>query len=318
MRCHRVSLVAIALGLASVVVAQTIHCVPPKDCSNGVQFLPTQAEYAAAVGGTLSSTSPTTPIAFQVLQDKSNAYSLEVSRSPWSSSMGMTLEARITLSGPKTSTTVLDWAPVSTVPATLFTHDVNKTDVAVEYRIGIDGRELPGTYTTTVTFRAWDANGPKHQGKKVRDTISTAITVTIPAYLSLLLDGVPVGQTASVDFEYTPSNLVAYLQAVQTGALLPMTKASFSRLAISTNNPTGYRVKVSIVEAAGPAASTLDASDIRLFGGVQANGYVFSSSSATDGYVTLLAPSDFGLHVDGGEAAGAYTFTATYVAQPNP
>lgn len=318
MRRLRVLLITAILGVAGGAAGQTIHCVPPKDCSNGVQFLPTQAEYAAAVGSTLSSTSPTAPIAFQVLQDKSNAYSLEVSRSPWSPGTAMTLEARITLSGPKSPTTVLDWSPVSTIPATVFTHDVNKTDVAVEYRLRIDGSETPGTYTTTVTFHAWDANGPKNQGKKERDTVTTTVTVTIPAYLSLLLDGVPVGQTASVDFDYTLSNFAAYLQAVRTGALLPMTSATFGRLAIATNNPTGYQVTVSIVETAGPTASTLDATDIRLFGGVQADGYVFSSSTATDGYVTLLVPSDFGLHVDGGEAAGAYSFTATYVAQTNP
>ncbi len=58
--------------------------------------------------------------------------------------------------------------------------------------------------------------------------------------------------------------------------------------------------------------------DIRIFGGPQADGYVFSSTSGHRGYVTFLTPSDFGLHVDGGEAAGAYSFTATYAAQPNP
>ncbi len=169
--------------------SQTIHCVPPKDCSNGVQFLPTQAEYAAAVGGALSPTSPTSPIAFQVLQDKKNAYSLEVSRSPWSPPTPMTLEARITLSGPHIEPIVLDWAPISTIPVTLFTHDVNKTDVSVEYRLRIDGSEPPGTYTTTVTFHAWDANGPPSHGNKVRDSVTTTITVTIPSYVSLLLDG---------------------------------------------------------------------------------------------------------------------------------
>ena len=311
-------LLALAIGLAGAAVAQTVHCVPPKDCSNGVQFLPTQAEYAAAVGGALSPTSPTSPIAFHVLQDKQNAYSLEVSRSPWSPPTPMTLEARITLSGPQMTPIVLDWAPVSTIPVALFTHDVNKTDVSVEYRLRIDGSEPPGTYTTTVTFHAWDANGPPSHGNKVRDSVTTTITVTIPAYVSLLLDGVPAGQTASVDFDYTLSNFVTYLQAVRTGALLPMTSATFSRLEIATNNPTGYRVNVTVVENSGPTGSSLGVPDIRIFGGPQADGYVFSSTSGTAGYVTLLVPTDFGLHVDGGEAAGAYSFTATYVAKPNP
>ncbi len=317
MRWLRGPLLAAIVGLAGAAAAQTIHCVPPKDCSNGVQFLPTQAAYAAAVGGTLSPTSPTAPIAFKVLHDKKNAYSLEVSRSPWSPPTPMTLEARITLSGPQMTPIVLDWAPVSTIPATLFTHDVNKTDVSVEYRLRIDGSEPPGTYTTTVTFRAWDANGPENHGNKERDFVTTAITVTIPAYVSLFLDGVPAGQTASVDFDYTLSNFATYLRAVRAGTLLPLTSATFDRLAVATNNPTGYRVDVTVIENSGPAGSSLGVPDIRLFGGPQADGYIFSSSSATNGYVTLLVPSDFGLQVDGSEAAGAYDFTATYVAQPN-
>ena len=318
MRWLRTLALAVTIGLAGGAAAQTIHCVPPKDCSNGVQFLPTQAEYAAAVGSALGPTSPTTPIAFQVLEDKKNAYSLEVSRSPWSQATPMTLEARITLSGPHLGTTVLDWAPISTVPSTLFTNDVNKTDVSVEYRLRIDGSEPPGTFTTTVTYHAWDANGPPDHGNKVRDTVTTTITVTIPSYISLLLDGLPVGQTASVDFDYTLSNFVAYFQAIQTGNLLPMTSANFSHLAVATNNPTGYRVDVTVVENSGPTNSSLGVPDIRVFGGPQADGYVFSSTRATNGYVTLLTPSDFGLHVDGGEAAGTYSFTATYTAQPNP
>jgi len=317
-RWLHVPALAVLIGLAGGAAAQTIHCVPPKDCSNGVQFLPTQADYAAAVGGTLSPTSPTTPIAFQVLQDKRNAYSLEVSRSPWSQPTPMTLEARVTLSGPQLGTTVLDWAPISSVPSTLFTNDVNKTDVSVEYRLAIDGSEPPGTFTTTVTYHAWDANGPPNHGNKVRDTVTTTITVTIPSYISLLLDGAPVGQTASVDFDYALSNFVAYLRAVQDGTLLPMTSTNFRRLAVATNNPTGYRVDVTVVENSGLANSSLGVPDIRLFGGPPADGYVFSSTQATNGYVTLLVPSDFGLHVDGGEAAGTYSFTATYTAQPNP
>ena len=230
----------------------------------------------------------------------------------------MTLEARVTLSGPQLGTTVLDWAPISSVPSTLFTNDVNKTDVSVEYRLRVDGSEPPGTYTTTVTYRAWDANGSSNHGNKVRDTVTTTITVTIPSYISLLLDGVPVGQTASVNFDYTVSNFVAYLQAIQSGSLLPMTSTNFTGLAVATNNPTGYRVDVAVVEDSAPTNSSLGVPDIRLFGGPQADGYVFSSSQATNGYVTLLTPSDFGLHVDGGEAAGTYSFTATYTAQPNP
>lgn len=318
MRGVRSAVLVALIGLAGGAAAQTIHCVPPKDCSNGVQFFPTQAEYAAAVGGALSPTSPTTPITFQVLEDQTNAYSLEVSRSPWSQATSLTLEARTTLSGPQLGTTVSGWEPISTVPNTLFTNDVNKTDVSVEYRVPIDGTEPPGAYTTTVTFHTWDVNGSPNHGNKVRDTVTTTVTVTIPSYISLLLDGVPVGQTASVDFDYTLSNFVAYLRAVQTGSLLPMTSASFSRLAVATNNPTGYHIDVSIVENSGPTNSSLGVADIRLFNGPQANGYVFRSSQATNGYVTLLTPSDFGLYVDGGGAAGSYGFTATYTAKPNP
>jgi len=306
------------MAFVSAATAQTISCIPPKDCGNGVAFLPAQAQYAAAVGSTLGPTSPTTPIAFKVQQDHGNAYSVDVSRSPWASATSLDLEARITLSGPHVTPTVLDWQPISTVPDTVFTEQANQADVSVEYRLRIDGTEPAGTYVTTVTFHAWDSVASPSQGKKGRDSVTMTVTVTIPTYVSLRLDGVPAGQTASVRFDYSLSNFVAYLHAVDAGTLLYVTSADFDRLEVATNNPTGYRVDVSIAENAAPTGSTLGVPDIRLFGGVRADGHVFSSTSATRGYLTLLKPSDFGLHVDGGEIAGSYRFTATYTAKPNP
>lgn len=318
MRCVRALFLAVLVGLAVGATAQTIHCVPRKDCSNGVQFLPTQAEYVAAVGGTLRPTSPSTPIDFQVQPEIKNAYDLEVSRSPWSQATTMVLEARYTFSGPHLGTTVRDWASTSTVPNNLLTDDVNKTDVSVEYRVRIDGTEAPGIYTTTVSYQTTGANGPPNHGIKVRDTVMATISVTIPSYVSLLLNGVPVGQTASVEFNYALSNLADYVKAIQSGVPLSMTTSNFKSLAVATNDPHGYRVDVTVVEMSGPPNSSLNVSDILLFGAKTANGHIFSSAKATDGYVTLLIPSDFGVHVDGGEAAGTYNFTVTYVAQPNP
>lgn len=303
----------LSLGAAA---AQTIHCVPPKDCTTAVQFLPTQAQYAAAVGGTLAPTSPTTPIGFQVLQDHQLAYTVQTSRAPWAPATPLALQARITLSGPHVATRVIGWMPVTSVPTTLFTEDANKTDVSVEYRLAITGREPPGTYTTTVTYTVRSEGGKGSNGKG-RDTVTNTISVTIPAYLTLLLDGVPVGQTASVSFDYRAANLSAYLQAVSSGTPLAFTSASFDRLEIATNDPAGYRVSVSVTEDAAPAGSSLGVSDVLLFS-KPANGYAFTSGAATDGYQTLLVPSDFGIHVDGGETAGAYQFTVTYRAQANP
>lgn len=295
---------------SSVVLAQGVRCVPRSVCAAPIEFAPTPAQYVAAFGAALGPSAPTDPVTLHVQREGQGHYAVEVSRSPWGPSSSMRLEARVTLSGPHAPPRVLDWMPVGRAPSVLVQGQGTRTDVAIEYRLWVTGTEAPGSYTTTLTY-ALQAQGA--HGHERSRTVTNTVRVTIPAYVLLRLDGVPVGRRASVSFDYAGANAAAYVKAIEAGASLPLTSATFDRLQVLTNNPAGYRVRVSVTRDAGPAGSSLGVDDVLLFGRPADGATLTGPSSAT-----IVVPSDFSLRAPGSAMAGAYTFTVTYRASASP
>lgn len=310
-----VGLAAVALGVPwASALAQKIQCTPRKDCTTAVTFAPTEARYAAAIGGSLLPTSPTTPVTLQVHQESGVPFRLEMSRTLWTPPSLIELEARFTYSGPHTPPRSTDWQHVTSAPQVVLASTEKKVDIGIEYRILVTGNEAPGRFAADVSLLVED--GSAGHGRQ-KDLVTNTIDVTIPAFVLLRLDGVSVGRTADVTFDYQTGSLPAYVHAIDAGLPLSFTSASFDTLQVATNNPDGYRVDVAVTQELAPPGSSLGSQDILLFGS-QATGQTLANHGPTHGFVTLLRPADFGIHVDGGETPGMYRFSVSYAASPNP
>lgn len=239
-------------------------------------------------------------------QSARHPYTLEVFHGGFSPANPVNLEARYTVTDHDDTGVLftIDWQPVSQIPTVLFNEarvgGQNRVRVEVEYRLRVTGAELAGSYLASVTYRIRENN----------DAVTHNLRVTLPSFLTLRLVGqLAPGLSHTVSFDYSQAT-AAYLHAISSGIQLPVTGSSLERLEISTNHPTGYTVTVIVSES--PLRDRL-----RLFGAA-AHGRRFSSSGPTNGFVTLLTASDFGLVVDGGETPGVHILTVRYEAVRNP
>ena len=182
----------------------------------------------------------------------------------------------------------------------------------VEYRLRVTGNELAGSYDTPLTY---SVGGNTKPSKTAQHPLRVVIPVA--TFLELRVAGVPVGQSAEVVFDYTMGNAADYLRAVTSATPLVMTSANFGRLEVSTNNPSGYTVTVTVTPLSVPAGSSLGVGDI-LLKGAPADGQLFTSGGPTSGFVPLVLPGDFTVRVDGGELPGFYRFVVSYQGVMNP
>lgn len=319
-RAAILALLVIAAAGKEIAVGQSIQCIPANVCNQPVEFLPTATAYVNAIDGTLGPTVPTSPTQLRVHeQGGAGAYEVELSRTPWSPSANLVLEARVTLTGKGVVPQIIDWTPVAEVPATLLQSSSRRTDLSIEYRLLIRGDEVPGTYSTSLTYAlaSSDASPIRSPGASGKDAVTTEVTVTIPSYVLLQLDGMATGQDAVLDFDYSGSNISAFIGALQSGIPLAVTHATFDRLQLRTNSPSGYRVDVTVSLDTGPTGSSLSSTDLLLFGRA-ASGTVLTGTGPTAGPITLVRPADFGLSVDGGVLQGTYSYTVMYSASAGP
>jgi hypothetical protein len=284
--------------------------------SGTVLFRPTANQYAAAQGGGYLYADPASPrIKLKILrQALSNApYSLKVSRTNWNPAADLVLEARYTITGNQSGTTIIDWFPISNTPTTLLTMTDPKVDVDVDidYRIKIVGSDPPRPYLITVTYTGVNKHG-------VTDSaVSHDIRFDAPLSVSLRIDKT-VAQTvlATIYFDYSIDPM-KYVNAIVNGTPLTVTSSQVNKVEVFTNNPKGYTVTLSIVLLSGPTTGSFGINKLRLQGTL-INGKTFRNSSALENYQTLVLPQDFTAIVDGNETSGDYIFQITYTAVMNP
>lgn len=311
---RRLFLVCVLIA-GSMAFAQTVQCVPKKDCNGPLQFAPSQAQLVAALGSTLQPTAPSMPIQLKVHAGKGAGVAAEVSRSPWIPAAPIVVEAQITVSGPQVATRTLDWMPLSETPRTLVVGDSQLTNLAFDYRLRVNGSVAPGSYTATVRYHVWD--GSQLANGESGTTITSLVTVIVPAFVVLRVDGGVAGQVATVRFDYGGGNAAAYVAAIGAKRPLAFTSANFQHIDVATNDPLGYRVQVSVSESTATQAQHPGVGDV-LIRGEPAQGTVLTSAHSTDGFQALLTPGDFGVHVDGSETPGSYVFRVTFQAFANP
>ncbi len=299
------------LGFSSA-LAQKVQFVT----SGTVLFLPTAEQYAAAQGGGYLYADASSPrIKLKILrQALANApYSLKVSRSNWQPAADLVLEARYTIIGNQSGTTIIDWFPIGTTPTTLLTMTDPKVDVNVDidYRIKIVGSDPPKPYLITVTYTGVNRFG------QTDSSASHDIRFDAPLSVSLRIDKT-VAQTvlAKIYFDYSISPM-NYVNAIVNGTPLTVTSSEVNKVEVFTNNPRGYTVTVSMVLLSGPTIGSFGVNKLRLQGTL-INGKTFRNSSALENYQTLILPQDYTAIVDGNEASGDYIFQVTYTAVMNP
>jgi hypothetical protein len=298
--------------LAGIAFAQKVQF----QSSGTVLFLPTDQEYAAAQGGGYLYAHASSPrIKLKVLrQALANApYSVKVARTAWVPAADLVLEARYTISGNQSGTTIVDWFPIGTTPSTILTMTDPRIDVNVDidYRIKIVGSDPPRPYTITVTYTGVNKNG-------VTDSsVSHDIRFDAPLTVSLRINNVVMPSTqATLYFDYSVDSM-RYVQAIINNTPLSFTSSDFQKIEVFTNNPRGYRVVVSATLSSGPTSGSFNISKLRLKG-TALNGKIFSNAVALEDYITLAIPQDFTAIVDGNESQGDYVFLVTYTATMNP
>ncbi|HKI59265.1 MAG TPA: hypothetical protein VKA00_08625 [Trueperaceae bacterium] len=301
--------------LGAIASAQTIQCVPKKDCGNPVQFAPSQAEFVAALGASLQPAAPAMPIQLKLHPKQGSEMSAEISRSPWTPTAPIVVEAQATVSGPHMAAMTLEWMPLSETPRTLLVGDSGLTDLALDFRLRPDSAVPPGTYTALIRYHLWNS-AQVHDGSG-ETTITSVVTVIVPAFVVLRLDGSVAGSLSTVHFDYSGGNAAAYVAAISAGSPLSFTSADFRSIEVATNDPWGYSVEVSVAQSTGSRIAHPNAGDV-LITGKPAQATVLSSAHATDGFQGLLTPADFSMRVDGSEVPGSYTFRVTFHAFPNP
>lgn len=299
------------LGL-SPIFAQKVQFVN----SGTVLFRPTAQEYAAAQGGGYLYADPASPrIKLKVLrQALSNApYSLRVSRTNWIPAADLILEARYTITGNQSGTSVIDWFPISNTPTTLLTMIDPKVDVDVDidYRIKIVGSDPPRPYQITVTYTGVNKRG------QVDSSVSHDIRFDAPLSVSLRIDNVVMpGTLTTLSFDYSVDPM-RYVQAIINNTPLTFTSSDFQKIEVFTNNPRGYTVVTSVMLLSGPTTGTFNINSLRLKGTLL-NGKIFRNTVAVENYETLAIPSDFTAIVNGTETEGNYLFQVNFSATMNP
>lgn len=298
--------------LASSAVAQKVECSPKKTCDDPIAFMPSEAAYVDAIGGELAADVPPMPVHLKLKRDKKLAYTAEVSLAPWTGPGSLTLEVRVTVSAKDEPDVVYDWQPVDQVPTVLFSDDEKKSDLYFEYRLRIDGSEVPGRYATTFTTYVWDDRDKKNK----KDTVEQTVTVDVPGYrlLRVVKAGVPAVD-AELVFDVA-SDLVGYMAAIASGNPLSPTSATFDAVEVATNDPRGYRVEIAVLDPSG-GTQGVRTSALQL-SGATADGQTIDGTSATQGYTTIVVPSDFSLQVDGTEGAGTSRFAVRYTLKQRP
>jgi hypothetical protein len=281
-----------------------------------VLFLPTAQEYAAAQGGGYLYAHSSSPrIKLKILrQALANApYSVKVARTAWIPASDLVLEARYTISGNQSGTTIVDWFPISTTPSSILTMTDPKVDVSVDidYRIKIVGSDPPKPYMISLTYTGVSKTGA------VDSSVSHDIRFDAPLSISLRINNVVVpGTLATLYFDYSIDPM-AYVRAIINNTPLIFTSSDFQRVEVFTNNPKGYKVVVSVILSSGPTTGTFNINSLKLKG-TALNGKIFQNPLVVENYETLALPSDFTAIVNGTETAGDYSFQVTYTATMNP
>lgn len=284
--------------------------------SGTVVFSVTDADLAAARGcpGCVAvAPDPGPSVVLEVKRQNPNRiYTIDAILGPWNPTNDPTLEVRATITGTDGRTRYLqtDWTPLSGAPEALFTQDdvqdARSVRVALEYRLVLAGDERAGLFTAPVTYRVRE-NG---------SSVGHGVQIGLPTFLALRWRTTTPDGGASLHFDYG-DDPVTYLEAVTSALLLAPTSADFTGLEVSTNDPRGYSVTVRVVLLDAPTG-TMDLRGRLRLADQAADGAIFASNHATDGFVLLLSPMDFRLAVDGGEDAGSYRFELTYEATRNP
>lgn len=309
-------LLVLGAALVGTAAAQRLECQPKNTCKRPVEFLPTSADYVGVLdcdGCTYLYPDPRSPeIEFRIKRDRDEAYTVEVSRSAWNPDAEVSLEARYSLEG-GASPLVLDWRPVTESPLRLLDADAKRTQIRVEYRLKVSGAEPVGSFEVSVTYFAEDAKNKKNK----KDAVSHDVLFVLEPALVLRLDSaVPTGAT-NIDFDIGAARIADYFEAVEKEQLLRPSTLNLQAVEIFSNYPNGYNVTAHVVTVSGPVSSSLTAENLWA-GEASLDGQSFIAETPTNGFATLLAGIDYGLHVDGREAAGVYRFSVTFDAVPTP
>ncbi len=268
-----------------------------------VTFAPTAETYLASLGE-ITQPEPSSPN-IRMRVDRARRYTFRVE--PTSRSTGAPeLQARYTFSSRNGGTAVTNWLSLDRPLQGTITSPDNRTEISVAYRVQLTGQEVAGNYTTSVTYRA--GNSP----------VQHDVRIAVPTATALRIDSSLVtSQTARVDFDYSGSNVMTYLRAIETLTPLSATDSDVRTLEVFSNDPQGYTVTVAVTQEDLSPGGELIAERLYL-AGQPAQGRRFSSASPTYGFEPLLTPAEFSLLVDGLEEPGDYTFRLTYDAQANP
>lgn len=170
--------------------------------------------------------------------------------------------------------------------------------VQVSYQLVLTGPLTPGSYDITVTYHLVGAN-----------SVTNTIQVTIPPVVVLQLDG---GDTVSFDYANDPA---AYLAA--WGSTLPPTPSGTTLKDVKVYGNGGYVVSASGTAAIGnPGPRGVPLSRLEILGHALSGTpvTVASSTSGSQGLVTVATPADYALAVDGSETSGTYQYTVQYTA----
>lgn len=270
-----------------------------------VEFIPDAAAMVGAFGcrpaGCLEPTLSSPDVEIKVLrQSKRNRPVVQLNRTAWSGGAELELFARYQVDGNQSQPYASDWFPVERDPLDIVSATDPKTDISVEYQLRLRGDEPAGYYETTVSYSAGGVPA------------SHSVVVILMPVVTLRVNGVTTGSSATVRFDYDASPLV-FLDAVTRGVPLPITGGDLRTVEVYTNNPSGYTVTLS-VGLAGSVGFPPGALQLQ---GEPVQGRVFRSPAATDGFERLLGAEEFSLVVDGSETPGSYSLLVNYRATAN-
>ena len=269
-----------------------------------ITFAPPSEVYLAALGEAVEPEPLSPDIRMRIT--RSRRYTFQIERSAWSAD-APELQARYVFSNRRGGRFETTWLSLDSPLQGTFTTDDNRTDISAVYRVQLTGREVGDTYTTTVTYRAGDSS------------VQHDVRVVVPATTALRVNGsFDNTQTTTINFDYSGSQVMTYLRALENAAPLSATSSDLRTVEVFSNARGGYSVSVDVSPISAVNASNRALSDKLYLKGQIAQGRRFSSASPTYGFQPLASPDDFSLFVDGSEGPGDYTFNVTYEAQTNP
>ena len=269
-----------------------------------ITFAPTSEAYLAALGEAVEPERSSPDIRMRIT--RSRRYTFQIERSVWSAD-APELQARYIFTNRRGGRVETGWLSLDSPLQGTFTTDDNRTDISAAYRVQLTGREVGGTYTTTVTYRAGDSS------------VQHDVRVVVPTTTALRVNGsLDNTQTVTVNFDYSGSRVMTYLRALEDAAPLPATSSDLRTVEVFSNARGGYSVDVDVSPNNVVNESNRVLRDNLYLKGRTARGRRFSSTSPTYGFQPLASPDDFLLFVDGSEEPGNCTFQVTYEAQTNP